>query len=93
MLTDPIELARLRRAYPVRCPELDASLFFHADEIRDAFLLAKQASTEDAHHAQSNHSPDRFNQQAPSELQRQRGGTPALNRECFIRARAENAQA
>jgi hypothetical protein len=24
------------------CPELDASLFFHADEIRGAFLLAKK---------------------------------------------------
>jgi hypothetical protein len=25
------------------CPDLDASLFFHADEIKDAYLLAKKA--------------------------------------------------
>jgi len=35
-------IARLMRLGRT-CPELDASLFFHADEIRGAFLLAKKS--------------------------------------------------
>ncbi|MBL4954761.1 transposase, partial [Neobacillus sp. YIM B02564] len=35
-------IARLMRLGRT-CPDLDASLFFHADEIRGAYLLAKKA--------------------------------------------------
>jgi hypothetical protein len=52
-------IARLMRLGRT-CPELDASLFFDADEIRGAYLLSKIASPPKTAHAQSSDSLDCF---------------------------------